>query len=682
VKYEFKNQEVQDNQQKEQVVNALPPVAKQPARKQIDFLPAPLRRVVTSTVTRLSDAHPEAPLRNSLGDATAQKQVIQLGWLPAVTLISALGLLIVDYAYSVSRLNSLITLKSISVVESLFVLGILLMFVPVVVRLLSPQASRFERICLLCVAGLSLYLVQITNSPLHFADFDEFLHWRTAEDIAQTGHFFQMNTLLPVSPYYPGLQIVTNALSSLSGLHIFYSGVIVLGVARLLILLSLFLLFEQVTPSARVASIATAIYMTNPHFIGFDVQYSYESLSIPIAAFMLFILSRLDTIPYKQRVMTLLAWLVLATLAFTHHVTNYVFDAFLLLWSITYLFQRPTGKHRWALVFTAFFGIIMAITVAFIPGSPVISYLSSYFGGSLADLVRVFVGTSEARPLFVNNTGLLTPFWDRWLIAASVGIITLTLPFGLIVVWLRHRFNGLALMFAVVVLAYPLSQLFRFTSFGEEIADRSAAFLFLPIAYVMATFVTQYWSTRRLSWRNTAFITCALSVVFVGGVLLQGGPGLSFLPGPYLVSADNRSIEPQGTQDALWTYSHLGTNNRVATDRINSLLMSVYGRQYVITHLADNVNVSSLFLDPSVGPSDTKLMRTASIRYLIVDLRLSTDTPLVGVYFESGEPNAGQYTKPLPLSSLTKFDAVSQLNREFDSGAIVIYDVKELTNAS
>ena len=153
------------------------------------------------------------------------------------------------------------------------------------------------------------------------------------------------------------------------------------------------------------------------------------------------------------------------------------------------------------------------------------------------------------------------------------------------------------------------------------------------------------------------------------------------MPGPYLVSADNRSVEPQGIQDALWTYSHLSTNNRVATDRINSLLMSVYGRQYAVTHLADNVNVSSLFLDPSVSLSDTQLMQTAHIRYLVVDLRLSTATPLVGVYFESGEPDAGQYTKPLPLSSLTKFDTVPQLNREFDSGSIVIYDVKELTDA-
>ncbi len=681
MKYEFKNQEVQDNQHREQTTHALPPVAKQPARKRIGFLPAPLRRVIISTLTRLSDPYPEVSTKNFLVDFASRQQVIQLGWLPAVTLIIAIGLLIVNYAYSISRIYGIAVLTTFSLVEALFVLGILLMFVPVVVRLLYPQASRFERVCLLCVAGLSLYLVQITNSPLHFAGFDEFLHWRTAEDIAQTGHFFQMNTLLPVSPYYPGLQIVTNALSSLSGLHIFYSGVIVLGVARLLIMLSLFLLFEQVTHSARVASIATTIYMTNPHFIGFDVQYSYESLSIPIAAFMLFILSRLDTIPYKHRMMTLLAWLVLVALAFTHHVTNYVFDVFLLLWSVTYLFQRPMRVHRWKIASTALFGISAAIAVTFIPGSPVITYLSSYFGGSLADLAHVFVGTSQARPLFVNNTGLLTPFWDRWLIAASVGIITLILPCGLIVVWLRHRFNGLALLFALAVLAYPLSQLFRFTSFGEEIADRSAAFLFLPIAYIMATFITQFWSTRRVNWRNTTFITLALSLVFVGGVILQGGPGLSFLPGPYLVSADNRSVEPQGIQDALWTYSHLNANNRIATDRINSLLMTTYGRQYAVTHLADNVNVSSLFLDSSVEPSDTKLMQTAHIRYLVVDLRLSTATPLVGVYFESGEPDAGQYTQPLPLSSLTKFDAVSQLNREFDSGDIVIYDVKELTDA-
>ncbi len=58
-------------------------------------------------------------------------------------------------------------------------------------------------------------------NPLYFASFDEFLHWRTADDILRTGHLFSENSMLPVGPYYPGLEIVTNALSTTSGLSTF-----------------------------------------------------------------------------------------------------------------------------------------------------------------------------------------------------------------------------------------------------------------------------------------------------------------------------------------------------------------------------------------------------------------------------------------------------------------------------
>src|SRR5204862_1717261 len=116
-------------------------------------------------------------------------------------------------------------------------------FVPNLVRLLSPTSSRLERICLLCILGMCFYLVQFMISPLYFASFDGSLHWHTADDILRTRHLFSENTMLPVSPYYPGLEIVTNAISTITGLSTFCACVIVISAYILLILLSLFLLF-------------------------------------------------------------------------------------------------------------------------------------------------------------------------------------------------------------------------------------------------------------------------------------------------------------------------------------------------------------------------------------------------------------------------------------------------------
>src|SRR5258706_420835 len=83
-------------------------------------------------------------------------------------------------------------------------------------------------------------IVKVMYSPLSFSGYDEFLHWLTADNITRTGHLFSENALLPVSPDYPGLEIVTNALSTMSSLSTFNAGIIVIGVARLVMILSLF----------------------------------------------------------------------------------------------------------------------------------------------------------------------------------------------------------------------------------------------------------------------------------------------------------------------------------------------------------------------------------------------------------------------------------------------------------
>ncbi len=86
-----------------------------------------------------------------------------------------------------------------------------------------------------------------------------FLHTRTAEDILRSGHLFSENSMLPVSPFYPGLEIMTNVISTTTGLNTFYAGDIVIFSSHLLMILALFLFYEQITGSSRMASIAMII---------------------------------------------------------------------------------------------------------------------------------------------------------------------------------------------------------------------------------------------------------------------------------------------------------------------------------------------------------------------------------------------------------------------------------------
>jgi len=680
-------------------------------------LPSPLQRVATRTIRRASDVEPERysvgtdssrPLNVLTTDKDAMNWSLQknahssagkLGWLPLLTLSCAAGLFIIAYAFTDSRNGGAGT-------NTLFLPALLLMFAPIAVRLLVPATARAERIWLLCVLGLGCYLVKVVSSPLYFTFFDEFLHWRSVDDIARTGHLFTANALLPVGPYYPGLEIVTNALSTMSGLSSFYAGLVVIGMSRLLMVLALFVLNEQIFKSPRVASIATLLYMINPHFLLFDAQYAYESLALPLATLLLFALSphqpvsvrltRLEPLAslvrfskagrndlnHDSRWITLTACLMLVAVVLTHHVTDFFFDMLLIIWTGIYAAKRLTPLYRSKLALTTGIGLVVSVAIVFRPGNPVVEYLTSFMGVALGELGHILSGTGSAKQLFVNYSGPPTPILERVVTVSSVGLIVLCLPFGLLCLWKRYRVNALACTFGFLSLLYPVSQAFRLTNTGSEVADRAAAFLFIPIASVLGIFIVQFWPTKRLRWTHTALLASAMSLVFVGGVILGAGPASALLPGPYEVTADSRSIEPEGIQAALWSHTYLKPDNRVATDRINQVLMGTYGTQHIVTTIEGAVDLSPVFLSTSINDEDVSLLQQAHVRYLVADMRLTQSLPLLGFYYEMGESDAFHHKTPVAIQAFTKFSTAPQVNRVFDEGDIIVYDVGGINSAS
>lgn len=668
-----------------------------PYNKLISSLPRSVQRICIASLKRACDPQAEVTFTNYL--YAEETEVAGWGWIPLLALMNALGLALVAYGFSYARYGG-------TYLQVFIYPGLLLIFTPTALRIISSVASRTERIWLLCFVGICCYLIKVITNPLNFSfPFDEFLHWRTADDIARSGHLFSTNPLLPVSPYYPGLEILTNALGTISGLDTFHAGIIVVGVARLLMILSLFALNEQILKSSRIASISTIIYMANPHFLLFDSQFAYESLALPLATFVMFAmaphqwisarLGRLEPLtPFVAfaktgckvlsndlRWMTLMAWITLVALVLTHHVTSFFLVGLLILWAVAYGFLRLTPVYRSNLAWTALIGTLLSISWIVLSGSPVVGYIFSFLGQALTELGHILLHTGSTRQLFVTYNGQSTSLLERAIILMSVIMILFSLPFGLLCLWQRYRLNALTTTLGIVSLFYPVSQVFRFTDSGAQLTDRAAAFLFIAISFVLAIFITQFWPIRCLNWKNSLLITCALSIIFLGGIILGVGPGLSVLPGPYAVGGDSRSIGPEGIQAALWTPLHLGFNNRIGTDRTNQTLMGTYGDQSVVTAVANNIDVSPLFFSSSLGTNELSLMRSGQIHYLVVDLRLAQALPLIGYYFVEGEPNGYHYTTPINSKSLTKFNTIPQINRVFDSGDIVIYDVEELINA-
>ncbi len=660
-------------------------------------LPEPLQHLVRGLLVYASNEEAEKDYTKS--NASARVHISSFEWLAVLTCVSAVGLFVLAYSFTRARDGGTGS-------NALFMPGLLLMFAPTAARLLLPTTARFERIGLLCVMGVGCYLVKVIANPLYFTFFDEFLHWRTLEDITNSGHLFTQNALLPVSPYYPGLEIVTNALSTMSGLSSFHASLIVVGMARLLMILALFALNEQILKSARAASLATLLYMINPHFLLFDAQYGYESLALPLAAFMLFALSPHQAVTTRLtqlkplvakvkfsrelhnglnndlRWITVTTWIVLIAIIFTHHVTDFFFESLLILWTIIYVCKRLIPFYRSTLVLTVGIGVSVSIFSTFRVDNPVVGYLSSFMVQAFAELGHIISGTGSAKALFVNYSGPPTPLWERLLTIATMGIIVFSIPFGLLCLWQRYRSNALALTFGFFSLLYPVSQAFRLTNSGSEVADRAAAFLFIPIALVLAVFIVQFWPTQRLRWFNIWLLTGAMSLVFLGGVVLGDGPASALLPGPYEATADARSIEPEGIQAALWSRSYLESDNRVAADRINQVLMGTYGNQRIVTSIQDNIDLSSVFLSPDLNSDDVSLLQQAKVHYLIADARLTHVLPLLGYYYEMDEVDAFHRKTPIAAQDFAKFDDASQVNRVFDSGDIIIYDVGALSNAA
>jgi hypothetical protein len=179
-----------------------------------------------------------------------------------------------------------------------------------------------------------------------------------------------------------------------------------------------------------------------------------------------------------------------------------------------------------------------------------------------------------------------------------------------------------------------------------------------------------------------AGVATVLAILTVGGVIV-GLPGWARLPGPYLVSADGRSVESEGIAAAEWARDVLGAGNVMVADRVNSILMSTYGQQELVTTYETRLPLRRLYLVPEVGPVQRQIVRDGQIRYLVIDRRLSTGLPVVGHYYDRGERRLlGSQYVPLDPQLLAKWDSQPEVSRIFDSGNIQLYDVSALAQGT
>ena len=543
--------------------------------------------------------------------------------------------------------------------------------------------------------GLALYLVKFLHSPISFTFYDSLLNLRTVGDILRTGHLFEENPLLQVSPFFPGLGIVTTAIVSLTGLSTYIAGTLVIGAARLVLILGLYLFYEQVGGSAWVAGVGSLLYAANPNFVFFDAQYSYESLALAFLILVLFATLRRERMhPVAGVALTSIAILVSGALVITHHITSYALVAFLALWTMTGLLRALASVVIRAVCRTrvgwhidtgtrgeqsldpsgmALIVLVLCLSWVLYVASFTITYIARPLASVASELLQLILRESNMRQMFQDPAGQSPPLWEQLTGYLSVGLTLLGLPFALAQVWRRYRTNVLAIALAIAAAIYPLSLTLRLTQYVAT-ATRTTEFLFIAIAFVLSAWALELRHRYGSDWGVTGVLTAWITIIFLGGVILGWAPW-GRLPGPYLVVADTRSIEAQDLSAAQWIGSSLGPGNRIAADRINAVLMASYGEQRPVTLVYDHVNVPFIFFSTLFDRDVQSIIKQGQIRYVVVDKRLSSGLPRNGFYFEAGEMDAYKHKTPPTAEALSKLEGVNGVSRIFDSGDIQIYDV-------
>jgi hypothetical protein len=612
---------------------------------------------------------------------------ISLGAMPLLALVAAAGLIAVALGNNLAR-------EGKTGGQPLFWAGLVLIYAPIAYRLLGRTAGRGERLGLVLTLALSLYMVKVLRSPAEFVRFDELGWWRATHESVLTGGLFEPNPLNPATAGFPSLAAVTASLSQLTGLSIFHSGLIVIGLARFVLVLALFLFLERITGSARGAGVGIVVYACNPSFLYFDAQFGYESLALAVAAaFLLATLrwSRIERTAVGAEVtdVALLVVLLACTLAVTHHMTSLAIVGFLCLWWLLRWLRIRGGD----LVEARFMGPLLAAVAmaaafalwfAFVAGGETINELGGLFSRAFNSIVDLVTGSQGSKKLF-SGAGESQPLWARAMAFASVIPVIVLLGAGLRAVWRDRVRDSLWLALTVVAVLYPVTLGLRLTEAGSETSQRASEFVFLGLSFLAAVLVARLPATEpgtilvRLRGVLFRVVLTVVAVLAFGGAFLLGELQATRQPGSFLAGAEDRSVTPQGVAAAGFAAAHLEPHSRVLTDRTTATLLGSYGGLDPIFGRYDGISLPRVLFAPHFEHADERVIHGQSLSFVVVDRRLSREVPLIGYYVESDEPGAFVRRRAVGPRILEKLRTVPDVSKIYSNGPIVIYDTSELT---
>ena len=564
--------------------------------------------------------------------------------------------------------------------------------IAVIARRRTDAAVRFALLLVIAFASYAPKLLRDPGAPIYH---DEYAHWRATHDIIASGQLFEPAQIVPIIAGYPGLHAATAVIVDVTGLSIWQAATVLVLLCHVALLAGVVALARAIGLDSRAAALAAVAYQFNASFLYFDTQFSYESMSITLVVWSLAAFTQaIRAQPGPHR--TAWRWLTVVLsfgCAITHHLTTIELTVVMLVVSVTLSLPRAARSDGWReAAFTAWFltAFTLAAVVGWITGvaPATVAYLSPYLGTGLSQLAQLVSGASSGRQLFSAS---LSPWWEH---VAAFGVTVVALVFaagGLLLLrrWRRSgrlpagRERALLLGYATVGLAYFPSTLFIFSQAGAEGARRSWAVSWIGLAMLAglsAAWLVDWASLRRRAvarWTALGVLTAMTATALVGGTAAGLDASYRF-PGPYLYGSDARSDTPELNAMARWFLARFGPGHRMVTDRYTGLEMASFGLQDTAMPSAA-FPVWDLYTaepgQPLGPPSLFTVLTTGHYLYLVVDKRMATDVPQLGIYFEGNEP--GDFVRPDGLAifrgRLAKFNGVPWMSEIFESDNYAVY---------
>jgi hypothetical protein len=556
----------------------------------------------------------------------------------------------------------------------LWYVGFVLIVVPFAWLLLAPARTGHQRLGSALAFGLVMYASWFLTDPVLSTRFDENLHVTTLVDLVEDARFFQLNTMLPVSPHYPGLEFATAGVHWLTGLPLIVCQVLVVLTARSVFILALFLLASRIGRSTQVGAATVLLYAGSAQFYFFNSQFSYQTVAIAMLMAALYLVVRgFDSDkerPWKELVA---AQVCLGGLAITHHLTSWLM--LVLLWVLAFFFWRGGEERRFRLtLITAEIGTVVVLAWTAVIAPLLISYLRPIFDVASSELLTVIDGSQPERQIG-SSGGTPQPTWELAVMFGSILLWCLMLVPAAWQAWRRGSVGPTKARYVplAIAVAYPVLQLARFAPSAAEVADRASTFVTMAMALVVGA-----WLAPRLR-RFGLLVVPALLLLIMGGTLLGSGPDWQRVPGPYLAGAEQRSIDSETVAVAQWVGEYVPPGSRIAADSTFNRLLPNFAPVTTITQPAGYDSMTPLFIAHSVDQTVLKLVLQNDVDFIVVDTRLVGQTVRSGCFFEAS-CGYGPDAMTIKADQVTKFEDQQGFDLVLD-GPVRVYDVRPLRGA-